>query len=32
LAHLNCLLRRGEALRERDTAGVDWYRAAKQPA
>lgn len=27
LAHLNCLLARGEAVRERDTQGVDWYRA-----
>jgi len=27
LAHLNCLLRRGAAVRERDAAGVDWYRA-----
>ena len=32
LAHLNCLLRRGHAVRERDGAGVDWYRAAEQPA
>jgi glyoxylase-like metal-dependent hydrolase (beta-lactamase superfamily II) len=32
LAHLNCLLRRGEAVRERDAAGVDWYQAARQPA
>jgi len=28
LAHLNCLLRRGVAVRERNAAGVDWYRAA----
>ena len=28
LAHLNCLIRRGRAERERDAAGVDWYRAA----
>jgi glyoxylase-like metal-dependent hydrolase (beta-lactamase superfamily II) len=28
LAHLNCLIARGEAVRERDTNGVDWYRAA----
>jgi len=28
LAHLNCLLARGEAVRERDENGVDWYRAA----
>jgi glyoxylase-like metal-dependent hydrolase (beta-lactamase superfamily II) len=27
LAHLNCLMARGEAVRERDEAGVDWYRA-----
>jgi glyoxylase-like metal-dependent hydrolase (beta-lactamase superfamily II) len=27
LAHLNCLIARGEAVRERDAAGVDWYRA-----
>jgi hypothetical protein len=32
LAHLNCLLRRGEAVRERDATGVDWYQAARQPA
>ena len=32
LAHLNCLLRRGEAVRERDAAGVDWYSAAPQGA
>jgi glyoxylase-like metal-dependent hydrolase (beta-lactamase superfamily II) len=29
LAHLNWLLHRGQAVRERDQAGVDWYRAAK---
>jgi glyoxylase-like metal-dependent hydrolase (beta-lactamase superfamily II) len=28
LAHLNCLLRRGVAARERNADGVDWYRAA----
>jgi len=28
LAHLNCLIARGQAVRERDDAGVDWYRAA----
>ena len=28
LAHLNCLRKRGLALRERDEAGIDWYRAA----
>jgi glyoxylase-like metal-dependent hydrolase (beta-lactamase superfamily II) len=27
LAHLNCLVRRGKAARERDAAGIDWYRA-----
>ena len=27
LAHLNCLIARGEAVRERDAQGVDWYRA-----
>ncbi|HEY3798425.1 MAG TPA: MBL fold metallo-hydrolase [Caulobacteraceae bacterium] len=27
LAHLNCLMHRGLARRERDAAGVDWYRA-----
>jgi glyoxylase-like metal-dependent hydrolase (beta-lactamase superfamily II) len=27
LAHLNYLLHRGQAVRERDDAGVDWYRA-----
>ena len=28
LAHLNCLMARGQAVRERDTDGIDWYRAA----
>ena len=28
LAHLNCLIARGEAVRERDSNGVDWYRVA----
>jgi glyoxylase-like metal-dependent hydrolase (beta-lactamase superfamily II) len=28
LAHLNYLLARGEVIRSRDEAGVDWYRAA----
>ncbi len=28
LAHLNCLINRGQALRESDGAGVAWYRAA----
>lgn len=28
LAHLNCLIARGDAVRERDENGVDWYRAA----
>ncbi|MGA0608120.1 MBL fold metallo-hydrolase [Phenylobacterium sp. VNQ135] len=28
LAHLNCLRRRGLAVRERDADGIDWYRAA----
>jgi glyoxylase-like metal-dependent hydrolase (beta-lactamase superfamily II) len=28
LAHLNCLMARGQAVRARDAAGVDWYRAA----
>jgi glyoxylase-like metal-dependent hydrolase (beta-lactamase superfamily II) len=28
LAHLNWLVHRGQATRERDSAGVDWYRAA----
>jgi glyoxylase-like metal-dependent hydrolase (beta-lactamase superfamily II) len=28
LAHLNCLIARGQAVRERDDNGVDWYRAA----
>jgi hypothetical protein len=27
LAHLNCLIARGQATRRRDEAGVDWYRA-----
>jgi glyoxylase-like metal-dependent hydrolase (beta-lactamase superfamily II) len=27
LAHLNCLIARGQAVRERDASGVDWYRA-----
>ena len=27
LAHLNCLMARGIAVRERDVEGVDWYRA-----
>ncbi len=27
LAHLTCLITRGQALRERDAQGVDWYRA-----
>jgi glyoxylase-like metal-dependent hydrolase (beta-lactamase superfamily II) len=27
LAHLNCLLARGQAVRTQDEAGVDWYRA-----
>lgn len=27
LAHLNCLLARGQAVRETDAKGVDWYRA-----
>jgi glyoxylase-like metal-dependent hydrolase (beta-lactamase superfamily II) len=27
LAHLNCLLSRGLAVKERDAKGVDWYRA-----
>jgi glyoxylase-like metal-dependent hydrolase (beta-lactamase superfamily II) len=26
-AHLNCLMARGQAARERDATGVDWYRA-----
>jgi glyoxylase-like metal-dependent hydrolase (beta-lactamase superfamily II) len=26
LAHLNCLIARGQAVRERDANGVDWYR------
>ena len=28
LSHLNCLIGRGRAVRERDADGVDWYRAA----
>lgn len=28
LAHLNCLLHRGLAVRDADAQGVDWYRAA----
>jgi glyoxylase-like metal-dependent hydrolase (beta-lactamase superfamily II) len=28
IAHLNCLIGRGQAVRERDAKGVDWYRAA----
>jgi glyoxylase-like metal-dependent hydrolase (beta-lactamase superfamily II) len=28
LAHLNCLIARGQAVRERDENGVDWYHAA----
>lgn len=28
LAHLNCLIARGQAVRERDQNGVDWYRSA----
>ena len=28
LAHLNCLMARGQAVRTRDEHGVDWYRAA----
>ncbi|HEX7884658.1 MAG TPA: MBL fold metallo-hydrolase [Phenylobacterium sp.] len=28
LAHLNCLISRGQATRSRDENGVDWYRAA----
>lgn len=31
LAHLNCLRRRGLAVRERDAQGVDWYRAVDAP-
>ncbi|THD81920.1 MAG: MBL fold metallo-hydrolase [Phenylobacterium sp.] len=27
LAHLNCLIARGQATRRRDEAGVDWYQA-----
>ena len=26
LAHLNCLITRGKAVREQDAAGVAWYR------
>jgi glyoxylase-like metal-dependent hydrolase (beta-lactamase superfamily II) len=32
VAHLNCLLCRGDAVRERDGAGVDWYQAAPTSA
>jgi glyoxylase-like metal-dependent hydrolase (beta-lactamase superfamily II) len=28
LAHLNCLLHRGQAVKQADENGVDWYRAA----
>jgi glyoxylase-like metal-dependent hydrolase (beta-lactamase superfamily II) len=28
IAHLNCLIARGQAVRTRDDNGVDWYRAA----
>ena len=28
LAHLNCLMARGQAVAEPDEAGVIWYRAA----
>jgi len=28
LAHLNCLMARGQAVRETDSSGVNWYRAA----
>lgn len=28
IAHLNCLIARGRAVRETDASGVDWYRAA----
>ena len=28
LAHLNCLIHRGQAVRETDAHGVNWYRAA----
>lgn len=31
LAHLNCLMRRGRAVREADDAGVVWWRAAAEP-
>jgi glyoxylase-like metal-dependent hydrolase (beta-lactamase superfamily II) len=27
IAHLNCLITRGQALREADSSGVNWYRA-----
>ena len=27
LAHLNCLISRGQVARTRDANGVDWYRA-----
>ena len=27
LAHLNCLIHRGDAVREPDASGVDWYRS-----
>ena len=30
LAHLNCLIRRGLAEKDRDAAGVDWYRATRK--
>ena len=29
LAHLNCLMHRGRAVRQRDSAGVDWFSAVK---
>jgi glyoxylase-like metal-dependent hydrolase (beta-lactamase superfamily II) len=28
IAHLNCLISRGQAVREADASGVNWYRAA----
>jgi hypothetical protein len=28
IAHLNCLIGRGQAVREADSSGVNWYRAA----
>jgi hypothetical protein len=28
LAHLNCLIARGQATRTRDADGIDWYQAA----